>query len=249
MRAVTLFTSILLIFFFTQSSAQNAEQIIDRYLERVGGEEMLKNIKGMTMTGTFLQSGLEIPIKQVIMTDGRQYLEMSFAGKQIKQQVYDGETLWSENFSTGKAEISDEEATYNFRLNLNDFPDALLNYEKKGYEVAFAGTVTKQGKETYKIRVKRENTKVDGEEKENIVCYFIDVESGLSIFQESEDGNKSETSTTSTLEYSNYQLVEGKYLMPFNVVQKVNGQEVFQLLITKVELDPEVSDEEFKFPG
>ncbi|MEL6558477.1 MAG: outer membrane lipoprotein-sorting protein [Bacteroidota bacterium] len=249
MRPIILFNSILLILLFTQASAQNVEQIIDRYIERVGGEDMLGNIKGMVMTGTFKQGDLEFPIRQVIMTDGRQYMEMTFMGRQIKQRVYDGKTLWDEEISTGAAEAADDETTYNFKLGLNDFPDALYKYKQKGYQVAFVGKVTKKGKETYKIAVQRENTIVEGIEKKDIVYYYLDVDSGLSLFQESAPADGAGASKVAILEFSDYQLVEGKYLMPFTLIQTMEGENVFELRIKKVVLDPVVTDEEFKFPG
>ena len=248
MRPIILVTSILLILLFTQASAQSVEQIIDRYIERVGGKEVLGSIKGLLISGTFMQSDLEIPIRQIIMTDGRQYMEMTFMGRQIKQRVYDGKTLWDEDISTGKAEVSDEETTYNFKLGLNDFPDALYNYKQKGYQVALVDKVMKQGRETYKIEVQRENMIVEGKEKKDIVYYFMDVDSGLSLFQESIVDDEADAREIATLEYSDYQLVDGKYLMPFTVIQKLKGKEVFQLRVEKVKLNPTVDDADFKYP-
>ena len=102
-----------------------------------------------------------IPIEMVQLKDGRQMTVVSFQGKEIKQGVFDGTRLWSHNFMTMEAEESDAEATANFKLEANDFPNPFLDYEKKGYTVELIGKETIQGAETFKISV-NEASKLKG---------------------------------------------------------------------------------------
>ena len=73
------------------------------------------------MTAEVNQGGMKIPVEMYQMADGRQMTVISFQGKQIKQGVFDGETLWSTNFMTMKAEKSDAETTANMKLEMNTF--------------------------------------------------------------------------------------------------------------------------------
>ena len=127
-------------FFF----AQTKEEIIANYIENTGGAEAWNKLQGIKMTAKVSQGGMDIPIEMVQLKDGRQMTIVTFQGKEIKQGVYDGTRLWSHNFMTMEAEESDAEATANFKLESNDFPNPFLNYEKKGYTVELMGIETIQ---------------------------------------------------------------------------------------------------------
>ena len=58
-----LLTSILCLFVISSTTAQTAEEIVATYLETVGGEEAISNIKTMTLTANSKFQGMEIPIK------------------------------------------------------------------------------------------------------------------------------------------------------------------------------------------
>ena len=143
------------------------DEIIDGYLENTGGKDAWSNVQGMKITAKVNQGGLEIPLEIVQLKDGRQYTKFSVQGNDFYQNVYDGETLWSINFQSLKAEKSDQESTENFKLNINDFPDSFLNYKEKGYTVELVGTETVEGTETYKVKLTKEPKTIDGKEVED----------------------------------------------------------------------------------
>ena len=142
--------------------AQTADEILDNYFENIGGKESLNGLSGMKMKGVGKQQNFEFPIEIVQMKDGRQYFSADIQGKQLKQQVFDGNVLWSMNFMTMKAEKSDAEQTANFKLNTNDFPDSFMDYKEKGYTVELLGKETMDGAETFKIKLIKEPVTVDG---------------------------------------------------------------------------------------
>ena len=73
--------------------AQTADEILENYFENTGGLDAWKNLKGMKMTAKVNQGGMEIPLEIYNLKDGRQMTKITFQGKEIKQGVYDGETL------------------------------------------------------------------------------------------------------------------------------------------------------------
>src|SRR4051812_8558032 len=97
------------------AQAQTVDEIITKYFENTGGIDKWKAVQGIKMTAKVNQQGMEIPLSIVNLKDGRQMTVITFQGKEIKQGVYDGATLWSHNFMNMKAEKSDAEATENFK--------------------------------------------------------------------------------------------------------------------------------------
>jgi len=153
MKALKLTITLIAVALAIPLQAQTADEIISNYFENTGGLDNWKSLEGIKMTAKVNQGGMEIPLEIYNLKDGRQMTKITFQGKEIKQGVFDGETLWSHNFMTMKAEKSDAEQTSNFKLNANDFPDSFVDYKEKGYTVELLGTETIDGTETFKIKL------------------------------------------------------------------------------------------------
>ncbi|MBU3010603.1 outer membrane lipoprotein-sorting protein [Polaribacter vadi] len=229
------------------ANAQTADEILATYYENIGGIENLKKIKGLKMTASVNQQGMEIPLEIYQMADGKQMSVINFQGKEIKQGVFDGETLWGHNFMTMKAEKSDAEATANMKLDMNDFPDAFIDYKEKGYKVELLGKETIDGAETFKIKLTKEPVTIDGKKEDSITYYFFDTENFVPIAIQSEIKSGPGKGMMSEITMSDYQEVEGLYF-PFSMTQGVKGQPGAPLTITKIELNPTVDAALFAFP-
>lgn len=229
-------------------NAQTVDEILATYYENIGGEETLRKVKGVKMTAKVNQGGMEIPLEIVQLSNGKQMTVINFQGKQLKQGVFDGETLWSHNFMTMKAEKSDAEATANMKLEMNDFPDSFLDYKEKGYTVELLGKETIDGAETFKIKLTKEPITVDGKKEESVSFYFFDTENFVPIAIQNEIKSGQAKGMISNVTMSDYQEVEGLYF-PFSMTQGIKGQPGGQpITITKIELNPTVADSEFLFP-
>ncbi len=228
-------------------SAQTADEIVETYFENIGGKENLRNLQGMKMMAKVNQQGMEIPLEIIQLKDGRQMTLINFQGKEIKQGVFDGETLWSDNFMTMKAEKSDAETTENFKLNTNDFPDSFLDYKEKGYTVELMGTETIEGTETFKVKLVKEPLTIDGNKEEDVSYYFFDTENFVPISVQSEIKSGPAKGMISEITLSDYQEVDGLYF-PFSMTQGVKDQGSSPLTILSIELNPAVEDAAFAFP-
>ena len=113
---------------------QSVNEIINEAITKTGGASNWAALKGIKIKAKFDQGGIEFPLEIVQLADGRQYPQLTFQNTEIKQGVFDGNTLWSTDFQTLKAKLAIEETTANVSNDSNDFPDALLNYSRKGYE-------------------------------------------------------------------------------------------------------------------
>ncbi|MBL4904923.1 MAG: outer membrane lipoprotein-sorting protein [Flavobacteriaceae bacterium] len=174
--------------------------------------------------------------------------KINFQGKVIMQGVFDGETLWSHNFMTMTAEKSDAETTANLKLDANDFPDAFLDYKKKGYKVELLGKETIDGAETFKIKLTKEPVTIDGKLEENVSFYYFDVDNFVPIAIHSEIRSGQGKGMISEVTMSDYQEVDGLYF-PFSMTQGIKGQPGGQpITISKIVLNPKIDDNAFKFP-
>ncbi len=229
------------------SKAQTADEIIENYFENIGGMDNFKALEGVKMIAKVNQQGMEIPLEIIQLKDGRQMTIINFQGKQIMQGVFDGETLWSHNFMTMKAEKSDAETTENFKLNTNDFPDSFIDYREKGYTVELMGNETIDGTETFKIKLVKEPITVDGNKEEDISYYFFDTENFVPIAVQSEIKSGQAKGMIQEITMSDYQEIEGLYF-PYSMTQGIKDGASNPLTIESIELNPIVDGAAFVFP-
>ena len=227
-------------------NAQSVDEIIGNYLENTGGAENWENVKGVRMNASINQMGMEIPIEMVQLKD-KMYTKISIQGQEIKQGVFDGETLWSTNFMSMKAEKSDQEDVDNVKNELAEFPDPFLNYKDKGFTVELMGTETVEGSDVFKIKLTKKPMVVDGEEVPNVSIYYFDSENFVPIMVHEEVMSGPGKGMIMESKMSDYQEVEGLYF-PFSMTQGVKDQPGQPITIESIELNPSIDDSEFNFP-
>ncbi len=223
------------------------DEIIDGYFENTGGKENWKALKGIKIKAKLNQGGMEFPLEIVNLADGRTYTKFHLQGTDIFQNVYDGETLWSINFQSMKAEKSDQETTDNFKLDLNDFPDSFLDYQSKGYTAELLGKETIDGAETYKVKLVKEPISVNGEEKENVTFYYFDTEFLVPIAQDMEVKQGPQAGVIQRITQSDFDEVEGLYF-PFSMTQGIKDGPSSPLTMESIEINPEVDEALFTYP-
>ncbi len=231
------------------SYAQTADEILAKYFENTGGIAKWKTLEGIKMSAKVNQGGMEIPLDIYQLKDGRQMTVVNFQGKEFKQGVYDGTTLWSTNFQTMKGEKSDAEATENFKKDIGDFPDPFLNYKARGFKVELLGKETVDGTETFKIKLTKSPIKVDGKQEDNIAYYYFDTENFVPIQQESEIKSGPGKGAISQVKMSDYQEVSNGLLLPFSMTQGVKGEPGAPITITAIEVNPKVDPKIFALPA
>jgi len=248
MKTITLlFTIILSATLFSGTYAQTADEIIAKYFENTGGIEAWESIEGIKMNAKVNQGGMEIPVEIVQLKNGKQLTAITFQGKTIKQGVFDGETLWSTNMMTQKAEKSDAEATANMKLEMNDFPDPFLNYKEKGYTVELLGKEDFNGTDTFKIKLTKEPITVDGKEEDNVSFYYFDTENFVPLGVQTEIKSGQAKGKVQEITFSDYDLA-GDIYMPYTMTQGVKGQPGQPITMDTIIINPDVDSSEFEFP-
>jgi len=241
--------NLLLVVFIgcSYAKAQTVDEIIAKYFENTGGVEKWKALQGVKMTAKLNQQGMEIPLVILQLKDGRQLTSVNFQGKEIKQGVYDGTTLWSHNFMNMKAEKSDAEATENFKQDIGEFPDPFLNYKERGLKAELMGKETIEGTQTFKVKLTKKPIKVDGKQEDNIAFYYFDAENFVPLVTESEIKSGPMKGSISQNKMSDYQDVNG-LLFPFSLSQGIKDKGTQPITITAIELNPKFDAAAFAFP-
>jgi hypothetical protein len=227
---------------------QDVDEIIDTYLENIGGKEAWSKVTNMQAQGIGKQGGVEYPFTATYTKEGKALISVDLQGRQFIVEAFDGETSWAMNFQTQKAEAADAESSTNYkRTSKDNFPDAFLNYKEKGYKAVLLGTEEFDGTESFKIKLTKNTMLVDGKEEDNIEIYYFDTENFVPIAVESTVMSGPGKGAKSQTILSDYQESDGLY-MPYTNVTKFNGQVVFEMSMKTVKFNVEVDNKMFKMP-
>ena len=243
MKKIQTFLTPFLFLFILTLQAQTADDVLLNYFENTGGLEKWNALEGLKMSGVANTQGMEIPVDIIQLKDGSQAVIINFQGQTITQFAFDGEQMWSTNFMTMQPEKSDSEATANMKKAAKDFPSPFLNYKEKGYSVEFIGKETKEGTETFKLKLTQDPILVNGVEEPNVSFHYFDTKNFALIVSETQikEGPMQGQTMTSTM--SGYQEVDGLFF-PFDMSMSGQG-----ISIKSIELNPKVEKALFAFPG
>ena len=247
-KVSVLLTGIIFLFSIAGAYAQTADEIVKNYFNNTGGYDAWGEVEGMKMETIIKNQGMEIPLTIIQLADGRQMTVINLQGNELKQGVFDGETVWGINMQSMKPEKMNTETTENMKLDKNDFPDPLYEWEAKGYSLEKVGSETVEGTETIKLKLTKEPKTIDGEEVPDVLYYYFDTEAFIPILTETEIKQGPQKGSIQQVKMSDYQEVDGFYL-PFSIEQGLKGGATQTINIDTITLNPDVDDSEFAFPG
>lgn len=219
-------------------NAQTVTEIIDNYLENIGGVEAWKEVKSTRMEGKTMTQMGAFPSTVSSMTPNKQLIEVDIQGKTFIQ-AFDGETAWMLNpFMGGAPEKSPQEAAD--EMAKNKFQDEFIDYKEKGSKVSLEGKKEIDGTETFEVKL----VTVEGEEK----FYYFDTENFVPIMTKAFASTGEMEGKAVEVYLSDYTEVDG-LMIPFSIEQKMDGQSLMQMTAEKVVINPEdLTDAKFAFP-
>ena len=201
------------------------QQVIDRYVQALGGREAVLRRTSMKSVGTFEipAAGIKADVESYAMKPNLMYVKMSIPGMGEVLQGYDGTTGWAMDPNTGPRVLSGKELAQlvqraDFTAELHDTANysAMHVVEKSEFE----------GRPAYKMHLVRKG----GDES----FEYFDAETGLML-----GSTATVESPMGTINVSNvrrdYRNVDG-IMLPMTMVQRANGQE-FVITTTMVEYD------------
>lgn len=218
--------------------SQTLDEVLAGHFSATGQDNMLK-INSQKVTGTLIQSGIEIPFVQYAKRPGKVRLEATLQGMTLIQ-TFNGTEGWVINPFAGvtapQPMTEDQLRSIKYQA---DSDGMLWNWAEKGYKVTLEGEEDMEGTSCYKIKLVTEPG--------DVFTFWIDTDTYILLRQNTKMtvmGNESENDTY----FSNYSMVEG-IAMPGKAESKMQGQLVLTLVFEKVEFNQELEDTMFDKPS
>lgn len=228
----------LLLLIASISYAQTVDEILEKYFETIGQENLLKETS-MKAVGKLLQGGMEIPFKAYQKRPMKTLTEGTFQGMTFRQG-YDGTTGWALNPFAGQTEAVTLTAEQNDQMTMQaDFDGPYYNYKEKGYKMEFVGTETMDDIEVNVVSLTRPNG--------DVITTYFDAENYVPLKTKSKT-NVQGVETEAESFFSNYKDAGNGIITPYEVETKVGGQTVMQMVFDEINYGVEIDDAIFDMP-
>ncbi len=201
----------------------DVEEVLNRYLEAVGGKEKLEQITSIYMLGTMSVMGQEMKSESWKKAPFKSLKVQTVAGNEMARVAFDGENALIKTMQGEQKIEGDKAKTMQFDAAV--FLE--LDYQELGLEPSLEGIEKVGEADAYKVVFP-----ISGEVT---LTRWYDTESGLLVKEKSLAGE-----TT----YDEYQEVEGIKL-PLKTTSKIQGFDA-KTEFTEVKINPELEDELFQ---
>jgi hypothetical protein len=235
-----LFTLIFVISISGRIFAQDADEIVNKYINAIGGLDKIKAITTIKLTGKVTAGSMDIPFSQICKRPQMVLMESTIQGMTMKQ-AFDGTQGWTINPFMGKKEpdLMSKDAEKAIQRNA-DFEGELINYKDKGSKIDLIGKEDLEGSQVYNIKLTDKNN--------DITNFYIDAESYLVVKQNDKlKFDTKEISSESIL--SNYKPVNC-VMFPFSIESKSPDNPLgdAKIVVDTIETNFPVDDNIFKMP-
>jgi hypothetical protein len=224
------------------SSPSPVDEVVDSHLAARGGKERIQALNSIRATGTAKASGGRVArVVQEIKRPGFYRLEFTVQGT-TSVYAHDGEVGWQVAPLDGvfEPEVVEPEMDSEAGIDERDIEGPLVNWREKGHQVELLGRETLPSGEAFKLEI----TLADG----GIRRDYIDVESFQLV-----RSDKTEMIRGRVLQleetYSDYRETDGLLFPHLIETHVTNRPETITIVVDSFELDPDLDDERFRFPG
>lgn len=229
-----------LMFFAIPASAQTADEIVAKYVAKIGGMEKIQAIKTLRQTGKLTGGG---GFEAVIIVENKRpkMLRSDFTLQGMTAvSAYDGRAGWKiEPFQGKKDAEALSEDEMKGMIDDADFDDSLINYQTRGNKVEYVGTDTVEGSDVYKLKV----TLPSG----TVKTYYMDTDYYVPIKIEIKRTIRGADVESETI-LGDYKEVSGVYF-PFSLESGAKGSPYKSTItIEKIEANVPLDDNRFARP-
>jgi len=227
----------------TGPSAQSADDVIARYVKKVGGMERIQAVRTLRRTGRFYGGGgFQATVSQENKRPNQVRGQFSLQGM-TAIQAYDGKTGWKVDPFGGKkdAEAMGEEELKSI-VEDAEFDDPLIDYARKGNTLELLGTDKVEGSDVYKLKL---TLAANGD----IRTYYIDTDSDVPIKLEVKRTVRGAERDFEVI-FGDYKEVNGWYL-PFSFEIGAKGSssaDKAKYVWERIDANSEIPDSRFERP-
>ncbi len=209
-----------------------AEDVIDNYIEAIGGEERLESVEDIATTMSTTVQGMAMQMNMKQKASGKMSMVVEMNGSVVNETRFDGDKAMVS--AMGQKQILEGEDAAAMKARALIFPE--LEYGKSDYELALEGAEKLEGTPVYKLRI----TGPDG----NTTTEYFEIDSGLKVKSvTTQEGPQGEVTVTNR--FSDYREIDG-IMVPFET--KSEGMAPFPLTmkVEAVEINAGIEDAVFK---
>jgi hypothetical protein len=240
MKTLKSFAIVLIAIFCTVTvSAQTADEIIGKYVQAVGGKDLLTKITSVYTESTMDIMGMQGTVKSTTMNGKGMRQDMDISGSTITT-CYSDKGGWSINPMTGATTPEDMPAgQYNSGKDNIVVGAPFIYYADKGYKAELVGNETVGTVNAYKIKLTAPDS--------TSTFYFFDPATSY-LVRAIQSMEMQGQMTDNEITYSDYRQVEG-YAVPYKIDMNIaGGQFQMGMTVTKVELNKPVDETTFAKP-
>jgi hypothetical protein len=229
-----------LTFLSFQASAQNVDEIINKYVQAMGGKDKLKNLKTLKVTGKMeFGPGMSIPFNVYIKNKQAFRFDMTLQGLTTVQVVQGDSGYYISPFEGKKdAEKMPEDMVKESKDQV-DVAGPLVDYKDKGNTVELLGKEDMEGTDTYKLKLT---------EKSGDVSYiYLDAQTYYQL-KETQKYKMEDKEVESEVLFSNYKTVDG-ITFPYTMETRQVGESRGQVMnYETIEVNGKIDESLFKWP-
>lgn len=220
------------------AQAMDADELIKKNIEAMGGRKAIEAVKTAKASGKFLTQGMEFPFSMISERPNYLRIEAEVMGMTMIQ-AFDGEAGWTINPMTGSTDAQRMGPFENKGFKMQaDQDGGLMNYKERGYTVEFLGEEDVEGTPCYKLSM-------DTHEDITMV-FFFDKEYFL-IIKQSVTMMMDEQKVESQTYMSDFQEV-GDLIAPFAIETRMGDVVANQIVMEAIEQNIEVDSSIFVMP-
>ena len=222
--------------------AQQADDVVKKYVAYIGGEKNWKKTKTLTTSGKYNYGGMEFPFTAYAKAPNRYKFIVPLEGKYYAQ-AFDGEKGWKIDAfknETSPTMLSGKDA-YSMANEADvELEDVFVDYKRKGHTAVVERKDTINGKNCIGIKLTRRSG--------DIQTYFFDEVTGALLMKIAASKNAELQGSLLTTLYSDYRDVDG-IKIPFKSVSSFNDQLILEITVDKAEVNAAIDDKEFRTPN
>jgi predicted Zn-dependent peptidase len=208
----------------------NAEKVIEKYIQALGGPDKLRGVKDVKQTATVSINGNTIVVETYREKPDKLATRMLMNGKLMQEQVFDGEKASATAMGQTQQITGEQLEALKYEARMHKF----LQYEELGVSLELKGMEEVDGQKAYEVEL----TSPAG----NKHTEYYDVDTGLKI-KSKQTVNTPQGEITQTETFSGYKEVKG-VKFPFRI--EVSGVRNMTMEVDSIQVNDGIEEEVFQ---
>jgi len=231
MKNIVLFGTLILLLVFAQfAQAQTADDVVNKYIDALGGKAKLSTLNSVRFSGNMSIQGNDIAITITKLHMKGMRMDISVMGTENYQIITPGKGISFMPVQGMAAPTDMPEEQAKAAQSQLDIQSALLDYKDKGTSVELLGKEKVDGADHYKLKVTFKNG--------IFTTYYINADSyrlNKTVSKRNINGEEMEIETS----FSNYKQVDG-FWFAFTNTSSVQGETNYDKIETNIPVDESI---------